>query len=47
LHGDYVYPAQPIVGIAPGTATIRATSWATDPPTESGAGGSATITVGP
>jgi uncharacterized protein YjdB len=45
--GDYVYPAQPIVGVAPGTATIRATSWATDPPTESGAGGSATITVGP
>ena len=45
--GDYVYPAQPIVAIAPGTATIRATSWATNPPTESGAAGSATITVGP
>jgi hypothetical protein len=45
--GDYVYPTQPIIGIAPGTATIRATSWATDPPTESGAAGSATITVGP
>jgi len=45
--GDYVYPAQPIIGMAPGTAMIRTTSWTTDPPTESGAVGSVTITVEP
>jgi hypothetical protein len=45
--GDYLYPTQPVVAVAPGTATISATSWATDPPTESNAAGNATITVVP